>query len=708
MSRLSYILTIIAVLLPGLTYSRELPESCHAVDSLRAELRDARTASDSTGTLCNLYDILPREQSTAIGDTLYHTAMRAGDQRTALDVIRNQANRRMRESDELERLTQWALACADSNDRRETLTFIRLMDNMRRARYSDSVERANSLQAYLEEIESAPNTDLYDHIALTHGVCLLLSDDTSSDILAAYMDSLDRMINRLPPTAYSLRNAYNVHAATIFASSRPEKSVAADMKVLADIAKLEKYYHDNGRIYRNYNTSYYTIYTRLLSNFAILSPSQVEEYYRKATGLLASDPAIRETYDKAPMAEIYHAMYHKDYRRALPLLTQVIDEPYAAPQRLRLLHYMMECAEALGYKETLLKASLNYADALRAELDERSGKSYRELQTAYAIYEMKHNLGVMELQRRESVAAMQRIIIAVSLCALAVLAIFVIVLFRQYRKNRQLAHNLSQTNHRLVTEGENLRKSKAELIRARDQAQKANNLKSDFIKNMSYEVKVPLQAITEYSHLIADCVANAPSTQSDTPPNQSARHLARFADLLELNSELLSTIINDVLRLSEIESNPLPVQAQVVQVKALCEATIASVRHRVTPGVTLSLDPDVPNADFFTDPIRLQQILNNLLTNAAKFTATGSIVLSYATGRDGKEMTFTVTDTGIGINPENKEKIFDRFVKLDRDSQGAGLGLTISRLLARHLGGDLWLDTSYKAGARFCLSLPGR
>ena len=75
------------------------------------------------------------------------------------------------------------------------------------------------------------------------------------------------------------------------------------MKVLADIAKLEKYYHDNGRIYRNYNTSYYTIYTRLLSNFAILSPSQIEEYYRKATGLLASDPAIRETYDKAPMAD---------------------------------------------------------------------------------------------------------------------------------------------------------------------------------------------------------------------------------------------------------------------------------------------------------------------------------------------------------------------------------------------------------------------
>lgn len=708
MSRLSFFIAIIAVLLSRPAYSLDYSGYSHAVDSLRAELREARTASDSVGTLCNLYDILAREPSTALGDTLYHTAMRADDQRTALEVVRNQANRYMRDANELEKLTQQALACADGNDRRETLTFIRLMNNMRRARYSDSVERARTLQSYLEEIETVPDTDLYDHIALTHGVCLMLSEDPSSDILASYMDSLERLVNRLPPTAYSLRNAYNVHAATIFATSRPEKSIAADMKVLADIAKLEKYYRENGRFYRNYNPTHYTIYTRLLSNFAILTPQQVDDYYDKAMALLSTDPAIRETFDKAPMPEIYHAMYHKDYRRALPLLSAVIDEPYAAPHRRRLLHYLMECAEALGYKETLLEASRRYADALQTELDERSGKSYRELQTAYAIYEMKHNLGIMEMHRRESVAAMQRTIITVSLCALIVLVILVIILFRQYRKNRQLADNLSQTNNRLVTEGENLRKSKAELIRARDQAQKANNLKSDFIKNMSYEVKVPLQAITEYSHLIADCVANTPSAQGETASNQAAKHLARFADLLELNSELLSTIINDVLRLSEIESNPLPVQAQVVQVKALCEATIASVRHRVSPDVTLSLAPDMPKTDFFTDPMRLQQILNNLLTNAAKFTTSGSIVLSYDMNHEDNVMLFTVTDTGIGINPENKEKIFERFVKLDRDSQGAGLGLTISRLLARHLGGELWLDTSYKNGARFCLSLPGR
>lgn len=284
---------------------------------------------------------------------------------------------------------------------------------------------------------------------------------------------------------------------------------------------------------------------------------------------------------------------------------------------------------------------------------------------------------------------------------LLVLAIF---LFLQYLKNRNLANSLAESNQKLLTESENLRQSKSELIRARDAAQKANNLKSDFIKNMSYEVKVPLQAINEYSHLIADCTSGSSTTDSEPPA--SIRHLSHFADLIELNSELLSTIIDDVLRLAEIDSDSMPLHPQVVNLKLLCENTVASVKHRVKPGVTLSLDPACQRIDLFTDPTRVQQILNNLLTNATKFTKEGHITLSYSTDATGENVIFTVTDTGIGINPENREKIFDRFVKLDRESQGAGLGLTIGRLIARKLGGDLSLDTSYTRGARFTLTLP--
>ena len=108
----------------------------------------------------------------------------------------------------------------------------------------------------------------------------------------------------------------------------------------------------------------------------------------------------------------------------------------------------------------------------------------------------------------------------------------------------------------------------------------------------------------------------------------------------------------------------------------------------------------------FTDPQRVHQILLNLLTNAAKFTPKGSITLAYSVDSEKETVTFSVTDTGIGIKADKKDLIFERFVKLDKETQGAGLGLTISRLLARILGGDVILDTTYTKGARFLLILP--
>lgn len=674
------------------------------IDSLRTELRNSTTAIDSLPILCNLYDILPREASTKMGDSISLTAMRAGEYRVALDIIRTQASRKMRKDADLNALVELAMRCPDDNDRKETLTFITMMSNMRKANYSDNLERKDLLGKYLKKMTIDTPDDLYDRIALTHGICMMLSDDPNGDLLISYMDSLNALIKLMPSSSHSIRNIYNVHAATLFAGIHPEKSIVADLNFLENVSKLEKFHHENGRIYRNYHPTYYSIYTRLLSNFEVLDTAKVEEYYTKALDQLPYDPSIYDTHMMSPLPEVYHAMFYKDYHKALPLILVTSDSVLTRHGKLQMLKYEIESAKALGDKEVLLEASTEYAKALQDELEECAQSSYRELQTAYAIYEMKYRVGQMEIDKRSSVASLQRIIIIVSACALFILLVLAIFLFLQYLKNRNLANSLAESNQKLLTESENLRQSKSELIRARDAAQKANNLKSDFIKNMSYEVKVPLQAINEYSHLIADCTSGSSTTDSEPPA--SIRHLSHFADLIELNSELLSTIIDDVLRLAEIDSDSMPLHPQVVNLKLLCENTVASVKHRVKPGVTLSLDPSCQRIDLFTDPTRVQQILNNLLTNATKFTKEGHITLSYSTDATGENVIFTVTDTGIGINPENREKIFDRFVKLDRESQGAGLGLTIGRLIARKLGGDLSLDTSYTRGARFTLTLP--
>ncbi|MDE6556096.1 MAG: HAMP domain-containing histidine kinase, partial [Duncaniella sp.] len=229
-----------------------------------------------------------------------------------------------------------------------------------------------------------------------------------------------------------------------------------------------------------------------------------------------------------------------------------------------------------------------------------------------------------------------------------------------------------------------------------DSAVKANALKSDFIKNLSYEIRIPLQAINEYSRLIADCAD--PGTKE---------YLRNFTDLIEHNSELLTTIINDVIHLSELESDTMNVQRQLVSLRVLCRTVVETLRSRVkNPDLKIRLASNLPDIQINSDQSRVQQILLNLLINAVKFTPKGTITLGYKVDEDKNEVNFYVEDTGIGINPENKEKIFERFVKLDSNTQGAGLGLTISRMLARLLGGDLSLDTSYLGGARFVLSLP--
>ncbi|MCM1162693.1 MAG: HAMP domain-containing histidine kinase [Muribaculaceae bacterium] len=684
------VLFLIIALIPGLSLARIKADE----DSLYSQLAKVKTPADSLAILTNLYDLLPRAKSNHVGMQAIDVARRANDQAAALDIIRNQANRYMRSDSLLKILKVKTMEWPESEDRRETLTFITLMDNMRKGRYGDEAEREKFLGEILTRMGEKNTDDEYDHIELLHGVCMLLSVNSSSEILTNYMDSLGALVRRLPATSFAIRNAYNVHASTAYSTLEPKKSIDSDMSLIKNVERLEKYYHDRGRVYRNYDATYYTIYTRMLSNYEYLTPAQVEDFYSQAMNYHDKDSAILKTYESFPAPDIYYSMYHHDYAKAAKLLQ---NSEIPAPRRLAATRKLMLCADSLGNAHLFSEASKQYINLLEHELKERTHGSFRELQVAYSLYDMKHHLGQLEKERAEGYARIQRFIIMGSFVILVILVILVIMLMNKSRKNKEMAVNLRRSNDLFRAESESLRISREESVRARTQAEKANNLKSDFIKNMSYEVKVPLQAITEYSRLIADCVEVT-----------GTKHIARFADMLELNSELLSTIINDVLRLSEMESSPsMPIHSQVVNVQTLCMATIEAMKHRVKPGVSLSLDPASQRVDMFTDPARVQQILNNLLTNAAKFTSKGSIILSYKEDLKKDVVEFSVTDTGIGINAENREKIFDRFVKLDRDTQGAGLGLTISRIIARRLGGDIKLDTSYPGpGSRFVLILP--
>ena len=232
--------------------------------------------------------------------------------------------------------------------------------------------------------------------------------------------------------------------------------------------------------------------------------------------------------------------------------------------------------------------------------------------------------------------------------------------------------------------------------KARNLAQKASNMKTAFIQNMSHEVRTPLNAITGFSQLI--CLPDG--CISEEEKNEYLGHIIN-------NSQLLTMMMNDMLGIADMENGRYSVHMAPTDLNEMARQALKTIESRVQLGVKLEYLPGISDdARYLTDGMRVQQIFINFLTNACKYTETGEIISGSSLEENPGLITFYVADTGPGVPVDKAEEIFDRFVKLDAHKQGAGLGLSICRLIATSLGGKVWLDTSYTKGARFVLTIP--
>lgn len=238
-----------------------------------------------------------------------------------------------------------------------------------------------------------------------------------------------------------------------------------------------------------------------------------------------------------------------------------------------------------------------------------------------------------------------------------------------------------------------LQKEKEAAEEARRQAEKADKLKSAFLQNLSHEIRTPLNAIVGFNDLLNDNAA-------EFSPDEKQELLSH----LHRNTDLLLTLVNDVLDLSKLESGNYNISLRKVVLPELCQTTLAGIAHRAAEGVKLNLEQPQKETIIVTDAQRLQQILINLLVNACKYTKQGSITLAYKV--NDENIVFSVTDTGPGIDKDKSELIFQRFEKLDSVNPGFGLGLSICRSLTTLLGGKIYLDTNYTEGAKFVIELP--
>ena len=671
------------------------------IDSLKTELSRLTTPDDSVVQLFNIYDLAVQPEKIQYGKELVETSRRAGKTDVAFDVIRNIANNNMRDQEVLDQMLQLAESYPQSKDRDNTVTFIRILDNSTKVKDARTPEeKIARIQQLVKEASINPPKNAEDHIVMLHALCLYLSELAEGELLADYLHRLGEMIeneeaNNDHPN-HALKNAYYVWASMIYTKvGQHTLAIEACRNLLDEIDLLDRRNKEIGRRYRCYDAHRYIVYTRLLENYDALDPSDVEKYYSEAMRLAKSAPRAAATYESAPLPSIFYAFYQKNYRKAFELIESCKDNPYLDSRKLMIMKMYIGAATAIGNHDALLKAYPEYAKLLEVELDTRQKERYRELQVLYDVNEIKlENLRLKEQQHLARKRLWQTITL-ICVVVIAILGIFTFFLLRLSRRKARMAAKLKITNKNLRNESRVLKETRDELEAARDMAARADRLKTDFINNMSHEVKVPLQAISEYSQMILE-----------NTDDERKKYMSTFVDRLMLNCELVNTIINDVLQLAELHNSTLKIKEMPHSLLPICETAADAIRNRLAPGVKLKVTAREGDFIISTDRHRLIQILTNLLSNAAKFTKDGEITLDLSTSKDGSQAVFTVTDTGCGIDPRNKELIFERFCKIDNSVPGAGIGLTISRMIATLMGGSLILDTAYNGGARFILTLP--
>lgn len=221
-------------------------------------------------------------------------------------------------------------------------------------------------------------------------------------------------------------------------------------------------------------------------------------------------------------------------------------------------------------------------------------------------------------------------------------------------------------------------------------------MKTDFIQQISHEIRTPLNVLSGFTQILT--APNAELTEEER---------ADINERVTQNTNRITELVNKMLELSDMHSKSVIDRVDKVTTVQIAAQAVESSDISKAKHLTFNMEFD-PSADKMirTNSYSASRALALLLNNAAKFTKEGSAELRITIDGNTQMVVYTVTDTGIGIPPYEAEHIFEEFFQLDNYYEGTGIGLSVARSIARRLGGDIRLDTTYQGGARFVMTLP--
>ena len=220
-----------------------------------------------------------------------------------------------------------------------------------------------------------------------------------------------------------------------------------------------------------------------------------------------------------------------------------------------------------------------------------------------------------------------------------------------------------------------------------------------YLQNMSHDIRTPMNAICGFSQILCN---------KQIRDMLSEEEIADYGIIIQSNTDLLSTLVNDILDISDMESGKYRMNIGPCKVNDVCRKAISTVKYRCPANVNMYMTTDVDDSyTIQSDAKRVEQVIMNYLTNAEKHTDAGEIHLHVSLDENPGMVTFSVTDTGEGVPADQAERIFGRFEKFNTINGGTGLGLPICRKIATQLGGEAKLDLTHQGkGARFVFTHP--
>ena len=293
------------------------------------------------------------------------------------------------------------------------------------------------------------------------------------------------------------------------------------------------------------------------------------------------------------------------------------------------------------------------------------------------INEMNSDLQVVEAKREMTRNWFIFLVVMFILSVIIIGCLLVIVINRRRSLRRMHQHNI-------------------ELTKAKNRAQESDRMKSFFIRHVSHEIRTPLNIITGFTQVL--------NTPGYVPSENDRKDMMlRISE----NTEQITQIVNELLDMADMESMTDIEKSDETTASNLCQQAIAESNIAPTAQVDFKLQNEVPDDRLLkTNTSSVVKILRNLLQNAVKFTNEGHITLKATLDEENGQINFAVIDTGIGVPEEARERIFERFEKVNSFKEGIGLGLSVSRSLARRMGGDVTLADTGSHGSTFLLTMP--